>query len=727
MPIPVTSLDDRSFDDLVAEARARLQRHVPELTQIAEGDPAYALTDLMAWMAETVIYRANLIPERQRQAFLNLLQLPLRPATPASGVVCVDAKPWRKRLDLPKLLAAESAIEAGSVTFTTVGELQATPLQLHPMIKEKMDDKLLEQLGISSAHLQEIYNTRVASFRPRSFTAGTDPIDLSNSLDGKLYLLVSIPKAELADKADSLRHELAGKTINIGLAPLLDVPAELAGKTARRELSWEIAWQDQAGDSTSYFPLEVVDDSSRGGRESGVVRLRLPRSEKILKATFPDDPKQAGFGNRPPQPPADVTAQQVMFWLRLSAAKEPQLKLGWVGLNAVQVIGQGVRRDHMLGIGTGYPEQSFALPDTQVDTSTLQIEVSEHARFVAWQQVSHFADSGPESKVYLFDAASGVVQFGDGIRGKRPPAHSRIRAAYYRHGGGSDGNLPAGSLKQLAGNSTHYQVRHEWATQGGIDAETVGEAERRIPAHLSHRNRAVTADDFAELARSNPLNPVARAQAVPGLLPGASIATARADIPGVVSVFVLPPAPPALAAAPRPTAGLLEDVYDYLDQRKLVGTELYLLSPQFVPVALSVNVRVIDPAREQQTLNAIDTSLMVYLWALAPGGPDGSGWALGRDLSINELEAVVARVPGVLSVSGLRLFREDENASTWSETRQQLALRRYQLPELMEVATGVAGEAPGLPAIADPERPDSGATTPDGSTPVPAPVIPDLC
>ena len=723
MPIPVTSLDDRSFDDLVAEARARLQRHLPELSHIAEGDPAYAITDLMAWMAETVIYRANLIPERQRQAFLNLLQLPLRPATPAMGLVCVDAKPWRKRLDLPKLLASESAIEAGAVKFTTIGEVQATPLQMHPMIKEKMDDTLLKQLGISSAHLQEIYNTRVASFRPRTLTPGNDPIDLSGSLDGKLYLLISILKAELADHADTLRNELAGSTINIGLAPLVDIPAELQGSTSMRVLNWEIAWQAKAGDSTSYFPLEVVDDSSLGGRQAGVVRLRLPRSKKVLKSEFPSDPKQAGFGNRPPEPPAEISPEQVLFWLRLSAPEEPQLQLGWMGLNAVEVIGQGVVRDQVLGAGTGAPEQRVSLPDQQVDASSLQIEVSELGRYVAWQQVDHFADSGQDSKVYLFDAASGTVQFGDGIRGRRPPAHSRIRSAYYRHGGGSGGNLPAGSLKQLAGGSTHYQLRHEWPTKGGVDAETVAEAERRIPAHLGHRNRAVTRDDFAELARSNPVNPVARAQAVPGLLPGASISAARMDVPGVVSVFVLPPAPPALAAAPRPNAGLLRDVYDYLDQRKLAGTELYVLSPQFVPVALSVSVRVIDPARERETLNATNDALTYYLWALQPGGPDGTGWALGRDIAVNELMAVVARVPGVLAVNGIRLFRKDEASSQWGEIKQELALKRFQLPELMALDSRSGDDAPGIPAIADP---NSGDST-DGITPVPVPVIPDLC
>ena len=41
-----------------------------------------------------------------------------------------------------------------------------------------------------------------------------------------------------------------------------------------------------------------------------------------------------------------------------------------------------------------------------------------------------------------------------------------------------------------------------------------------------------------------------------GFFPGASLTAVRRNIPGVVAVFVMPPAPQALAAAPRPNAGL---------------------------------------------------------------------------------------------------------------------------------------------------------------------------
>src|SRR5262245_10563777 len=90
MPIRPPALDDRRYEDLVAEAIARIPAHTPEWTDVRVGDPGVTLVELFAWLTDTLLYRVNLIPERQRLAFLRLLGLPLRPARAARGVVSVS-------------------------------------------------------------------------------------------------------------------------------------------------------------------------------------------------------------------------------------------------------------------------------------------------------------------------------------------------------------------------------------------------------------------------------------------------------------------------------------------------------------------------------------------------------------------------------------------------------------------------------------------------------------
>ena len=87
MPIVPPSLDDRRFDDLVEDLIARIPAHTPEWTNPRQGDPGRTLLELFAWLGDALLYRANLIPERQRLVFLKLLGQGLRAAQPARGIV----------------------------------------------------------------------------------------------------------------------------------------------------------------------------------------------------------------------------------------------------------------------------------------------------------------------------------------------------------------------------------------------------------------------------------------------------------------------------------------------------------------------------------------------------------------------------------------------------------------------------------------------------------------
>src|SRR5437764_5320236 len=90
MPINIPSLDDRDFEQLFAEALARVPVHTPEWTNFNESDPGVTLVDMFAFLTESLIYRANLIPERNRLKFLALLGISLQPGASAGGFVTLN-------------------------------------------------------------------------------------------------------------------------------------------------------------------------------------------------------------------------------------------------------------------------------------------------------------------------------------------------------------------------------------------------------------------------------------------------------------------------------------------------------------------------------------------------------------------------------------------------------------------------------------------------------------
>jgi Baseplate J-like protein len=76
MTLPLPNLDDRTYADLVEEARTLIRTYQPEWTNYNASDPGITLVELFAWLAEMLIYRADQVPDRHRLAFLQLLNGP---------------------------------------------------------------------------------------------------------------------------------------------------------------------------------------------------------------------------------------------------------------------------------------------------------------------------------------------------------------------------------------------------------------------------------------------------------------------------------------------------------------------------------------------------------------------------------------------------------------------------------------------------------------------------
>ncbi|MEU6535396.1 baseplate J/gp47 family protein [Streptomyces sp. NPDC047000] len=73
MPIPLPSLDDHDFDDLVQEARALVPVLLPEWTDHNPGDPGIVLVELLAWLTEMQLYQVDQLSPSHTLAFLRLL------------------------------------------------------------------------------------------------------------------------------------------------------------------------------------------------------------------------------------------------------------------------------------------------------------------------------------------------------------------------------------------------------------------------------------------------------------------------------------------------------------------------------------------------------------------------------------------------------------------------------------------------------------------------------
>lgn len=237
-----------------------------------------------------------------------------------------------------------------------------------------------------------------------------------------------------------------------------------------------------------------------------------------------------------------------------------------------------------------------------------------------------------------------MLGFGDGMRGVIPPMNARIRLLQARHGGGATGNLPAGVITSLA--EPRVAAYQPVAIEGGEDAVTLDAAEKRIRSQLRHNDRAVTEQDFADLAAATPGVTVGRVEVMPRFRPFQR----RSDIPGVVTVMVVPQPTALKSPHPRADRPMVQGVFDHLDARRVVGTEMYAIGVEFVPLSVSVSVGLRSGFAADRVLADVETALRSFLFPVAPGGRDGTGWPRGQSVSNLELEVIAARARGARGV-----------------------------------------------------------------------------
>ncbi|MCO6457756.1 MAG: putative baseplate assembly protein [Pirellulaceae bacterium] len=738
MPLPPLILDDRTYQQLRDELVRRIPAYTPEWTDHNASDPGITLIELFAVLGENLLYRLNQIPDATRLGFLRLLQIPLRPATAASAMVALTP-----RQPLVDLVRRHAELRAGEVKFATLDEARVLPVTCLAVCKQETarPDAAEEAERDLSDQVDQVLTTlrltdpRLAGSEPsyyQSVATSPDgsgpPVDFGKAVDGLLW--VPVLAAGDADpgllSSLLLEHPQAPLTLSLGFVPDLQLteqaeprpcPGDDQGGTGPA-VEWQISSGQLRNDLPTqpvYHRLKVIGDTTQGLTQRGVVQLELPRPPATpgVFALELDD-ELAGTGELPP-PLADQLQPQLLFWLRAFRPDGSRVgRVQYVGANCVEA-GQWTRAGlEFLGTGDGQPQQTFALVHRPVIAGSLQLQVEASPdQWEDWTEVDAFHASRRTDRHYTLDRESGQVRFGDAARGAVPQIGQRIRAAGYRYGGGVAGNVAAGLIAKITGHPG-IRVTNPLPATGGSETETIGDALARIPAELRRRERAVTSGDFRELALATPGADIGRAECLPRFEPRSRIT----DAAGVVTVVVWPRQDARRPSAPLPDRDQLRRVCRYLDERRLVTTELYVVPPRYRKIAVSVGLSAKPGYGIDGVRLWVELVLRQYLAPLPPYGPEGAGWPLGRRVYGPELEAVALQVEGVraLEGAGLLLAGWDAAQSAWVPGPVTLAVD--EVPELERISV-VEGDPlpPGeLPAPILPAAPI-----------VPVPVLREEC
>jgi len=651
MPLPAPDLDDRRFQDFVDDAKRLVRRRVPAWSDHNVHDPGVTLIEAVATIADQLAYRLNQVPERHHRKFLDLLGITRRPPSAARAELTfklsaprpdVVTVPAGHRVGTPRVPGEEP------IGFATLEDLRIVPVGMTELrasgaVSAPPSAAAQPDTARSADQLRDLKPLLRQGEPAACFSPVPQPGD-------KLYIGLSdaAPSCIVALRTDS-------RIEGIGVDP--DHPP----------LIWE-AYQ-----SSGWVRCEVERDTTGGLNRPGEILLHLPpqhthclingvRAAWLRAVVTTPAPNVPGYSRTP-----TLTKLTAAAMGGTVAAVHAELVTGDVLGTAEGAAGQRFRLHH-----------APVLPGSEPPV----VEVSSPDGWQEWHRVEDFAGSGRDDRHYRLDPMTGEIEFGPAVRladgsvrchGKVPPENATVRVREYWTGGGAAGNVSAGALSVMRSAIPYVSsVANRRPARGGHDGETVAEAKVRAARALRGQDRAVTAEDYEAIA-TQAVSGAARVRCVPPAAPTEPVRVLVVpDVSGYGSGRIpfdaLKPDEPSLAA-----------IAAALEERRLVGVRIAVEPPRYQGITAAVRLR----SRRTEDLEEVRAAALAALYRrLHPrdGGPDAAGWPFGRAVTLGDVHAALADVPGADYVEEARLYPADPTTGSRGEAAPAIELGADMLP-----------------------------------------------
>lgn len=305
------------------------------------------------------------------------------------------------------------------------------------------------------------------------------------------------------------------------------------------------------------------------------------------------------------------------------------------------------------GISNGSANQRFNLRYSGVVASSVEVYVKEGAVVgssatpVQYYYTQNLTDVASDNKSFTLElTADGVMQviFGNGVNGVIPSNGAEVVVSY-RRGIGFNGNIEADRIQAFNTDSlvSGVTVVASSATTGGADSESLESMKASIPLMFRTQDRAVSIQDFKDLALRAP-----------------QIAKATCDATGAPNIMIY--AVPyqynylttSLTSLPIP-ADIRSGVITYFEPRTLVGASVGV-SPtvSLTPVNVTVSIAVRDQYVAQWVKEEVQTVIDSFFTF--------ESVSFGQVLSLGSLYRAIHAVEGVDYATISRFRRNGDTA-----------------------------------------------------------------
>lgn len=247
-----------------------------------------------------------------------------------------------------------------------------------------------------------------------------------------------------------------------------------------------------------------------------------------------------------------------------------------------------------VGVSTGAEQQAMVLYYPRVIKDSVRVFTKDgtidpatgQPTLVEWAPFERLIDANFYDRAFttfVDEQQYTYIIFGDGVSGQIPAVNVEVYATY-KHGVGAAGNIGVGAVKGFFEaddiTSKFASVTNTTSAVGGSDPETIEEMRRSIPRSLRSLERAVTVQDYADIAMQ---------------VAGVGLSNAAALVSTNVSLYIAPVGGwqvDGTGADGQPSTNLLNIVQAYVDRRKMIGTSVTISGPVYVPINITFSVTV---------------------------------------------------------------------------------------------------------------------------------------
>ncbi len=243
------------------------------------------------------------------------------------------------------------------------------------------------------------------------------------------------------------------------------------------------------------------------------------------------------------------------------------------------------------------------------------------------------------------------LRFGDDVDGRRPASSTEF-VANYRIGRGVRGNVGSDAIAHLIADPTIdstvaagiAKIRNPLPASGGTDPEPIAEVKLYAPRAFIRQERAVTLDDWAEVASRH-----------------AEVQRAVATIRWTGSWNTVALAVDRVGGRPV-DAAFEAELRGFLERFRLAGYELEIAGPRWVPLDIALSICV-----DGRHLRAVVAAELAAAFGsgLQADGTHGffhpDDFSFGQSVHLSHVIARAARVPGVRWVDATPKLLQSDN------------------------------------------------------------------